>query len=243
VRAVRSRPREGRLILLRHGESTWNAEQRFTGWADPPLTERGRAEATAAGRALDRAGLQPQWLITSLLTRATETTDRVIARLDRRPPVVQDWRFNERHYGVLEGMSHDEGRRRWGERRVTAWRRGWDDRPPLLDPADLRHPCHDPRYASAPDLPAGESLADCLERQLSSPLAAEATARVVAGERVLLVGHGNSLRAFVSHLEGIPPAEVPGLLIPTAEPLLYAFDDRWRRLHVALGVQGTWTGP
>jgi 2,3-bisphosphoglycerate-dependent phosphoglycerate mutase len=243
VRAVRSRPREGRLILLRHGESTWNAEQRFTGWADPPLTERGRAEATAAGRALARTGLQPQWLVTSVLTRATETTDLVIAGLGGRPPVAQDWRFNERHYGVLEGMSHEAGRRRWGERRVTAWRRGWDDRPPLLDPCDPRHPCHDPRYEHAPGVPAGESLADCLERQLSSPIAAEATARVVAGERVLLVGHGNSLRAFVSHLEGIPPAEVPGLLIPTGEPLVYAFRNQWRRLDVALGVQGTWTGP
>jgi 2,3-bisphosphoglycerate-dependent phosphoglycerate mutase len=236
-------PRDGRLILLRHGESTWNAQRRFTGWADPPLSDRGQVEATAAGTALAEAGLEPHWLITSVLRRASETTELVMAAFDRRPTVAQDWRLNERHYGVLEGMSHDEGRGRWGEQRVTAWRRGWSDRPPELDPADPRHPRHDPRYAGAPDLPGGESLADCLARQLSSPLAVEATARVMAGERVLMVGHGNSMRALVGHLERISPAEVPGLLIPTGEPRLYAFDGRWRRLPVRLPVRGTWTGP
>lgn len=234
----------GLLILLRHGESTWNAQRRFTGWADPPLTVRGAAEATVAGRALASAGLQPDRVVTSVLSRALDTADLVTAALPTPVTVTCDWRLNERHYGALEGQLHEDAGRRWGEETVRAWRRGWADRPAPLDVGDPRHPSLDPRYADVPPetLPNGESLADCLVRQLPGT-AAELAAQVMAGLRMLVIGHGNSLRALVAHLEQTPTSRVAGLLIPTGEPLVYAYDGRWRRRRVPFDVRGTWTGP
>jgi 2,3-bisphosphoglycerate-dependent phosphoglycerate mutase len=154
------------------------------------------------------------------------------------------WRLNERHYGTLQGMSRAQARQQYGAAAVEGWRRTWSDRPPALDPADGRHPLHDMRYANvAPALlPAGESLADCLLRQLPY-VATEVAGSVTDGGRVLLVGHGNSLRALVAHFEGMPQDKVPSLLIPTGVPLLYAYSDRWCRLPQSFGLLGTWTGP
>lgn len=234
----------GLLILLRHGESTWNAQRRFTGWADPPLTVRGAAEATAAGRALASAGLQPDRVVTSVLSRAIDTADLLTAALPTPVTVTCDWRFNERHYGALEGQLHEDASRRWGKAAVRAWRRGWADRPPPLDIRDPRHPSRDSRYADVPPegLPNGESLADCLVRQLPGA-AAELAAPVMAGGRMLMIGHGNSLRALVAHLEQMPTPRVTELLIPTGEPLVYTYDGRWCRKRVLFDVRGTWTGP
>jgi 2,3-bisphosphoglycerate-dependent phosphoglycerate mutase len=234
----------GLLILLRHGQSTWNAARRFTGWADPPLTDRGRQEATNAGRALLGAGLCPDVVVTSLLARAEQTVSGVLGAVATSAPILTTWRLNERHYGALQGMTHAAARDKYGAVSVERWRRSWSGRPPALDPADERHPLHDARYADVPPaaLPAAESLADCLARQLPF-LTTEVTRAVTDGGRVLLVGHGNSLRALVAHFDNTPPEQVPRLLIPTGVPLLYVHESRWRRVPQSFGLQGTTTGP
>jgi 2,3-bisphosphoglycerate-dependent phosphoglycerate mutase len=235
----------GALILLRHGESTWNKGRLFTGWGDPPLTEQGAAEARAAGLALARARLWPDLVVTSVLCRAIDTVDAVTEAMRVTVPVLRDWRLNERHYGALEGCSHDQARRRYGDTVVDRWRRSWTGRPPPLPAEDPRSPVRDPRYAGLPaeQLPVGESLADALERQLRFLPRLELPSVVTTGQRVLLVGHGNSLRALVAHLERIPPSQVPHLLIPTGEPRVYGFHGRWLRRRVSFGVRGTRHGP
>ncbi len=223
----------GWLVLLRHGESTWNAQRRFTGWRDPSLSERGHVEGQEAGDALLTAQLSPDLIFTSVLTRAEQTVAAVTGELRVRaatPPAICDWRLNERHYGALQGLKHDAARERYGADAVETWRRSWSATPPELDVSDPRHPAHDPRYSHVPLglLPSSESLAACLARQLPC-FTGEVAAAVLDGARVLLVGHGNALRALVAHLEWIPHAEVPSLLIPTGVPLLYHHDGQWRR--------------
>jgi 2,3-bisphosphoglycerate-dependent phosphoglycerate mutase len=234
----------GALIVLRHGESRWNATHRFTGWADPGLTRRGDREAAAAGRALADADLHPDLIFTSLLRRAHETVTGIGMAWRREIPLVTDWRLNERHYGVLEGLTHDQGRRRYGEDRVQQWRRSWTGTPPPLDPDDPRHPRHQHRYSQVPpsDLPASESLATCLLRQLPY-VNTSITPLVAEGKLVLLIGHGNSLRALVAHLEGVRAEAVPTLLVPTAVPIVYRLGDGWSRDPVQFPVHGTVTGP
>lgn len=214
-------------VLLRHGESTWNAANRFTGWTDVELTRTGEVEAEQAARLLVEAGLRFDRAFTSVLARATHTLDIVLDRLGQSAiPVTHDWRLNERHYGALQGLNKADTAERLGKEQVQRWRRSFEVRPPALDPADDRHPRHDPRYAhlDPAQLPATESLQDTLARVL--PCWEEAIApRIRAGERVLVVAHGNSLRALVMHLDRIAPADVPGLHIPTGIPLVYAFDD------------------
>ena len=226
------------LVLLRHGESIWNKENRFTGWTDVDLTETGVAEAREAARLLREEGLDFDLAFTSVLKRAIRTLWIVLDELDRMwLPVVNDWRLNERHYGALQGLNKAEMAARYGEEQVLLWRRSYDVPPPPLDLDDPRHPRFDRRYAGLPAdlLPRSESLKDTVARFL--PAWHEAIAPAIrAGQRVLIAAHGNSLRALVKYLDGIGDAEIVGLNIPTGIPLIYELDDELRPLgHRYLG--------
>ena len=221
---------EHTLVLLRHGESTWNLENRFTGWTDVGLTPKGDAEGTRAGQLIAEAGIAPTVVHTSVLTRAIVTMHRTLEALDRLwVPVHRNWRLNERHYGALQGLNKAETAARHGEEQVQVWRRSYDVPPPPLQPDDPRHPSQDPRYDGlAPDLlPAAESLADVVRRML--PYWHD---RIVpdlrVGGTVLVVAHGNSLRALVKHLDGIDDGTIPTLNIPTGIPLVYRLDAGFR---------------
>ena len=211
------------LVLLRHGESTWNLENRFTGWTDVGLSPRGVEEARAAGRLLKAERFEFDVTQTSLLTRAILTLQIALEELDRLwLPVERSWRLNERHYGALQGLNKKETAERYGEARVFEWRRSYATMPPPLSDDDPRHSRLDPRYALlASDLvPASESLKDVVARVLPYwydrmvPLLKD-------GKRVLVAAHGNSLRALVKHLDRIPDEEIPQLNIPTGIPLAY----------------------
>ncbi len=218
------------LILLRHGESTWNLENRFTGWTDVPLSERGATEATEAGRLMREAGLRPGVVHESLLLRAIQTTQRALAEMDLSwIPVKRSWRLNERHYGALQGMNKQQTADRYGEEKVRLWRRSYDVRPPELDSKDERHPSHDPRYAAlAPELlPSTECLKDVVERML--PYWYDAVVPdLIVHSCVLVSAHGNSLRALVKHLDGLSDHEVVELNIPTGVPRVYELDEHLR---------------
>lgn len=215
------------LVLLRHGQSTWNLEKRFTGWTDVDLSEKGVEEARAAGRLLRDGGYDFDRCFTSLLTRAIRTLWIGLEELDRRwLPVEKDWRLNERHYGDLQGRSKVEMAEKHGEEQVHAWRRGYAVRPPALGHDDERHPRFDPRYRNLPadSLPATESLADTVARVV--PYYEERIKAAIAdGERVLVSAHGNSLRALCMYLDGLSEDAVTSLNIPTGIPLVYTLDD------------------
>ncbi len=215
------------IVLLRHGESIWNQENRFTGWTDVDLTERGSAEATAAGKLLKAEGYDFDVAFTSMLKRAHKTLWNVLLELDRTwLPVHHSWRLNERHYGALQGLNKAETAAEHGEAQVKVWRRAYDIAPPRLEDDDPRIAMDDPRYADmAPaELPRTECLKDTVARFL--PYWHEAIAPAVkAGKRVLIVAHGNSLRALVKYLDGVSDADIVELNIPTAQPLVYGLDD------------------
>ncbi len=215
-----------KLVLLRHGESTWNRENRFTGWTDVDLSDAGRGEAAAAGRLLAAEGYEFDVAYTSVLKRAIRTLWIVLDELDRMwIPVHRDWRLNERHYGALQGLNKAETAARHGEAQTKIWRRSYDVAPPPLTQDDPRHPARDPRYASlAPeDLPLTECLKDTVARFL--PAWHERIAPAVKrGERVLVTAHGNSLRALVKYLDGISDHDIVELNIPTGIPLVYELD-------------------
>ncbi|HEX5314209.1 MAG TPA: 2,3-diphosphoglycerate-dependent phosphoglycerate mutase [Gammaproteobacteria bacterium] len=226
------------VVLLRHGQSVWNLENRFTGWTDVDLSEAGIGEARAAGRLLAEGGFDFDRCYTSVLTRAIRTLWLVLEELDRRwLPVTKDWRLNERHYGALQGKNKAETARAYSPEQVQEWRRSYDVRPPLLDASDPRHPRHDPRYRALDPaaLPAAESLADTIARFV--PYYESEIARALAsGERVLIVAHGNSLRALVKHLDRLSEQEITRLNIPTGIPLVYRLDDSLRAIsHRYLG--------
>lgn len=214
------------LVLLRHGESTWNRENRFTGWTDVPLTETGVEEAHGAGRLMRDEGLVFDVVHTSLLLRATATTEIALAEMSLHwLPVKRHWRLNERHYGTLQGLNKKETAERFGADQVFAWRRGYDTPPDPLPWDDERHPRFDRRYAGLPPelLPATECLEDVVERMM--PYWYDAIVPDLrAGLRVLVGAHGNSLRALVKHLDRISDEEIPELNIPTGIPLLYELD-------------------
>jgi 2,3-bisphosphoglycerate-dependent phosphoglycerate mutase len=216
----------GTLVLLRHGESTWNLENLFTGWTDVPLSERGVKEATEAGRLIKEAGQRPAVVHESLLLRAIQTTQLALAEMEMSwVPVKRSWRLNERHYGALQGLNKRQTSERYGEAKVKAWRRSYDVRPPELDPTDARHPSHDPRYAGLPPdlLPSAECLKDVVERML--PYWYDAIVPdLLALPCVLVSAHGNSLRALVKHLDGLSDEEVVDLNIPTGVPRVYELD-------------------
>ena len=216
-----------KLILLRHGQSVWNLENLFTGWTDVGLTEAGEVEARTAGRLMVEEGLKPDVMHTSVLKRATETADLALDEAEWTDiPTKRSWRLNERHYGALQGLNKRETAEEHGDEQVLMWRRSYDIRPPALDPSDERHPAHDERYAEVDpaDLPATECLKDVVERMLPywhDQIAPD----LKEGKTVLVVAHGNSLRALVKHLDEIPDDEIVGLNIPTGIPLLYVLDE------------------
>jgi 2,3-bisphosphoglycerate-dependent phosphoglycerate mutase len=216
-----------RLVLLRHGESVWNRENRFTGWTDVDLSERGVDEARTAGRTLRNEGYAFDVAYTSVLRRAIKTLWLALEEMDLMwIPVHNDWRLNERHYGALQGLNKAETAEQHGEDQVKIWRRSYSTRPPALTPEDDRYPGGDPRYASLSEeeLPLAECLQDTVARML--PYWHETIAPAVAdGQRVLVAAHGNSLRALVKHLDGIADDDIVGLNIPTGIPLVYELTD------------------
>jgi len=216
-----------RIVLLRHGESTWNKENRFTGWADVGLSEKGVMEAVEAGRILRREGYMFDVAFTSVLKRAIKTLWLALEEMDLVwVQIHNSWRMNERHYGALQGLNKLEMVERYGAEQVQLWRRSYDVRPPALSPDDERSPRRDPRYASLKDeeIPLTECLKDTVERVL--PVWHETIAPVVrARKRVIIASHGNSLRALVKYLDRIPDEEIAGLNIPTGIPLVYELNE------------------
>lgn len=215
------------LVLLRHGQSAWNLENRFTGWTDVGLTDQGKAEAASAATLLAGAGYDFDACLTSVLSRAIMTLDIVLAGMDRLwLPVTKSWRLNERHYGALQGLNKAEMAARYGEEQVFVWRRSFDTRPPALTPEDPRFPGHDRRYAglTQDELPTTECLKDTVARVL--PFWHDVMAPAIAdGARLLVAAHGNSLRALVKYLDGVSDEAISERNIPTGVPLVYELDD------------------
>jgi 2,3-bisphosphoglycerate-dependent phosphoglycerate mutase len=229
-----------RIVLLRHGESTWNRENRFTGWTDVDLSDRGRDEARRAGQWMREAGFVFDVAYTSLLKRAIRTLWIALDEMDLMwIPVQHSWRLNERHYGDLQGLNKAETAAKHGEQKVLVWRRSYDIPPPALDRADPRYPGGDPRYAGLTEreLPLTESLQDTVARFL--PYWSETIAPAVrSGKRVLITAHGNSLRALVKYLDDLSESKLVELNIPTGRPLVYELDDKLKPLrHYYLGNQ------
>jgi 2,3-bisphosphoglycerate-dependent phosphoglycerate mutase len=227
-----------KLVLLRHGESAWNRENRFTGWTDVDLTDRGRDEARRAGQLMKEAGLDFDVAHTSVLRRAIRTLWIALDAMDRVwVPVSKSWRLNERHYGALQGLDKTETAAKFGDEQVKIWRRSYDIPPPALTRDDERHPGNDPRYAalSPAELPLTECLKDTVARFL--PYWNESIApQVKAGKRVIIAAHGNSLRALVKYLDQISDRDIIDLNIPTGVPLVYDLDPSLKPLgHRYLG--------
>ena len=218
-----------RIVLLRHGESVWNRENRFTGWTDVDLSPAGVEEARAAGRLLRAQGYAFDLAFTSVLKRAIRTLWLVLEEMDRVwLPVEKHWRLNERHYGALQGLDKAETAAKFGEAQVLAWRRSYDTPPPALERRDARYEGGDPRYAGA-EVPLTECLQDTVARVLPYWNSAIAPA-VRAGRQVLVAAHGNSLRALIKHLDGVSDADIVGLNVPTGVPLVYELDGELRPL-------------
>ncbi|HEV8689016.1 MAG TPA: 2,3-diphosphoglycerate-dependent phosphoglycerate mutase [Ideonella sp.] len=215
-----------KLVLIRHGESTWNLENRFTGWTDVELTPTGVAQARAAGELLKAEGFEFDIAYTSVLKRAIWTLWHCLDALDRTwLPIVNDWRLNERHYGGLQGLNKADMAKQYGDEQVLIWRRSYDTPPPPLSPDDPRGQRQDPRYAQlAPEqVPLTECLKDTVQRVL--PCWDEVLAPAIrSGQRVLIAAHGNSMRALVKYLDGISDADIVGLNIPNGIPLVYELD-------------------
>jgi len=227
-----------KLVLVRHGESTWNKENRFTGWTDVDLSERGREEATKAGQILKEQGYVFEVAFTSVLKRAIRTLWIIQEQMDLMwIPVQISWRLNERHYGALQGLNKSEMAAKYGEQQVFIWRRSYDIQPPPLTTDDPRYPGNDPRYRDLKiqDIPLTESLKDTVARFM--PYWHEVLAPAIgSGQRVIISAHGNSLRALVKYLDNVADSEIVGLNIPTGIPLVYELDDGLKPLrHYYLG--------
>ena len=227
-----------KVVLLRHGESIWNKANLFTGWTDVDLSEKGREEATEAGRVLKEQGFSFDIAFTSVLKRAIRTLWIVLDEMDLMwVPIVRDWRLNERHYGALQGLNKAETAARYGEEQVKIWRRSYDIPPPALKKNDPRYPDRDPRYKSLTkdQLPLTECLKDTVARFLPC-WQDEIAPAIRTGKRVLIAAHGNSLRALVKYLDNTPDQEIVELNIPTGMPLVYDLDDNLKPLrHYYLG--------
>jgi len=229
-----------KLVLLRHGESIWNRENRFTGWTDVDLSEKGIEEAKKAGRLLKEKGFIFDVAFTSVLKRAIRTLWLVQDEMDLMwIPVRNSWRLNERHYGALQGLNKSEMAAKYGEEQVRIWRRSYDVMPQPLERSDSRYPGNDPRYAGLPesDIPLAESLKSTVARFL--PYWQEAIApEIRSGKRVMIAAHGNSLRALVKYLDNVPDNEIVGMNIPTGIPLVYELDEALKPVsHYYLGDQ------
>jgi len=215
-----------KIVLLRHGQSTWNLENRFTGWTDVDLSDQGRQEAAAAGRLMKAEGFEFDLIFTSVLQRAIHTLQLAVDEMDQAwVPVIRHWRLNERHYGALQGLNKAETAEKHGLDQVKVWRRAYDIAPPPLEESDPRWPGHDRRYEglTKAQTPLTEHLKDTVARFVpywDLVIAPE----VLAGKRILIVAHGNSLRALVKHLDGISDEEIVNLNIPTGIPLVYELD-------------------
>lgn len=213
------------LILIRHGQSLWNLENRYTGWTDVGLTQKGVDEARLGGRLLRESLIMPDVAFTSMLRRAIRSLWIILDEIDCSwLPAEKDWRLNERHYGTLQSFNKKESEDEFGLERVYAWRRSFSEAPPPMDWDDPRHPRFDPRYASVAEnmLPASESLADTLKRVLAC-WEEKIVPALLGGRVVLLVAHGNSLRALIKHLDGISDGDIPALTVPTGIPRRYRF--------------------
>ncbi|MBF0660626.1 MULTISPECIES: phosphoglyceromutase [unclassified Rhodococcus (in: high G+C Gram-positive bacteria)] len=221
----------GTLVLLRHGESEWNAMNLFTGWVDVHLTDKGVAEGKRAGALLAEQGVLPDIVYTSLLRRAISTANFALDAADRHwIPVVRDWRLNERHYGALQGKNKSEIKDEFGEEQFMLWRRSYDTPPPPIEPGSKYSQDTDVRYANLDEVPLTECLKDVVERFIpywESTISQD----LLAGKTVLVTAHGNSLRALVKHLDGISDQDIAGLNIPTGIPLRYDLDENLRPLN------------
>lgn len=218
-----------KIILLRHGQSQWNLENRFTGWTDVDLSDKGRDEARRAGEAIRRAGLKPRFYFTSYLRRAIHTLQIAAAALDREwIPAIKDWHLNERHYGALQGLDKAETAKKYGDEQVHIWRRSYDVQPPALDPDDSRFPGNDPKYAAlASDLlPLTESLRDTVAR-VRSCWEEVISPRVQLYDTVMIAAHGNSLRSLAMMLMHLTPEEIVSVEIPTGAPWVFELDDHF----------------
>ena len=219
-----------KLVLIRHGESEWNKLNLFTGWTDVDLSEKGNAEAAEAGKLLKAEGYDFDICYTSYLKRAIHTLNHVLDGMDRNwLPVVKSWKLNERHYGALQGLNKSETAEKYGEEQVKIWRRSFDVKPPELDPDDDRNPAKQDMFrgVDAKDLPLTESLETTIERVV--PYFEETIKKdMLAGKRVVIAAHGNSLRALVKYFENLSSEEILGVNIPTAVPLVYEFDDDFK---------------
>jgi len=217
------------LILLRHGNSTWNQKNLFTGWVDVRLSEQGGAEATRAGELIAESGLKPDILYTSVLTRAIQTANIALDTADRAwLPVKRSWRLNERHYGALQGKDKAQTLEEFGEEQFMTWRRSFDVPPPPIEPDAEYSQANDERYVGIDgDVPATECLKDVIERFLPY-WESDITVDLAAGKTVLVTAHGNSLRALVKHLDGISDDDIAGLNIPTGIPLVYKLDENFK---------------
>ncbi|WP_274369381.1 2,3-diphosphoglycerate-dependent phosphoglycerate mutase [Morganella morganii] len=222
-----------KLVLVRHGESEWNKENRFTGWTDVELSEKGRAEAQEAGQLLKKEGFSFDFAYTSVLKRAIHTLWNILDQVNQQwLPVEKSWKLNERHYGALQGLDKAETAAKYGDDQVKLWRRGFAITPPALEKSDERFPGHDPRYAklAESELPATESLAITIDRVV--PYWTDVIKpRVASGEKVIIAAHGNSLRALVKYLDNMSEDEILELNIPTAVPLVYEFDENMKPLR------------
>ena len=222
-----------KIVLLRHGESTWNKENRFTGWTDVDLTEKGEEEARTAGVLMKAAGLEFDLAFTSVLTRAVRTLWIALQTMDMVwIPILNSWRLNERHYGALQGLNKAETAEKYGDEQVLIWRRSYDTQPPKLTKDDERYPGFDRRYANLTpeELPLSECLKDTVARFLPY-WHGEIVPVIKSGKRVLIVAHGNSLRALVKYLDHVSDDEIVGLNIPTGVPLVYELDDELKSIR------------
>ena len=222
-----------KIVLLRHGESTWNKENRFTGWTDVDLTEKGEEEARTAGVLMKAAGLEFDLAFTSVLTRAVRTLWIALQTMDMVwIPILNSWRLNERHYGALQGLNKAETAEKYGDEQVLIWRRSYDTQPPKLTKDDERYPGNDRRYANLTpeELPLSECLKDTVARFLPY-WHGEIVPVIKSGKRVLIVAHGNSLRALVKYLDHVSDEEIVGLNIPTGAPLVYELDDELKSIR------------
>jgi 2,3-bisphosphoglycerate-dependent phosphoglycerate mutase len=218
-----------KLVLLRHGESIWNRENRFTGWTDVPLTKRGEVQAKNAGKRLKSKGFHFDLAYTSYLKRAIDTMHLALHEMKAHPKVHKTWRLNERHYGALQGLNKSEMAAKYGERQILLWRRSYDVRPPSLTKDDARYPAKDPLYKNVPlkYLPLRECLKDTVARVLpywNDDIAPQ----LLKGRKLMIVAHGNSLRALVMHLDRIAPKEIVRHEIPAAVPIVYELDHKLR---------------
>lgn len=229
-----------KLVLIRHGESTWNKENRFTGWTDVDLNDKGRAEAKAAGELLKTEGFSFDRAFVSVLKRALCTLNSILGELDELwIPVEKSWRLNERHYGSLQGLNKAETAAKFGDEQVLIWRRSYDVPPPALDRSDERFAGHDPRYKNVPasELPITECLKDTVERVLPY-WHNEIAPAVKGGEKVIITAHGNTLRALVKYFDNMSEEEILSLNIPTGVPLVYELDVELKPIrHYYLGDQ------